>query len=64
MNISIRCNSLFVKLDDIYLMKNPFTGAWEIIADTAETLDASRKDGRLNIACRRIAQLAQNKDTA
>ncbi len=35
--LTVRCNGLFTKTNELYLLKNPFTGAWEIIADTAET---------------------------
>jgi len=57
LKLTVRCNGLFTKPDDIYLMKNPFTGAWEVIADSDETIEKSRVDGRLDAACQKIAEL-------
>lgn len=58
-HIPVRANGLFVKPDDLYLMKNPFTGTWEIIADTNETIEKCREDGRLDAACQQIAELTR-----
>ncbi len=60
--LTVRCNGLLTKSDDLYLMKNPFTGAWEIIADSNETIKKSRVDGRLDAAYRKIAELVRGND--
>ncbi len=58
----IRCDGLITKPNDIYLMKNPFTGVWEVIADSDETIEKSRADGQLDAACQRIAELVRGND--
>lgn len=60
--LTVRCNGLFAKPDDLYLMKNPFTGAWEIIADSNATIENSRVDGRFDAARRKIAELVPGND--
>ena len=58
----VRLDGLIVKQDTLYVMRNHFTDAWEIVADTQQTVDKARESGLLEKARQKVARFT-NEDS-
>ena len=57
MKLPVRIGGVFTPPDTLYIMKNPFDGKYEIVADTEETYLRHFASGQLQ---EKLAEMIQN----